>query len=341
MRRVRLISAENVVLEEFEPGEPSEGQVRLAMKYCGICGSDVHAYFNKHPFIKLPSFPGHECSAIIEKVGPGVTRLIRGQRVTLIPQLTCGDCHNCRNGRYNICERLRVIGAQAEGAMSELFNIDEVLVAPLPDEISLEEGALIEPLAVAVRAVKLAGSMLGRNALVLGSGTIGLFVAQVAKAAGASLVIVTDVLDYRLNLAKELGANQAVNSSTTPLTADTLRSLLSGGRADVIFEAVGAEDTMRQAIDLVAKGGTIVVIGVFGEDVRLNMGLVQDREITIKGSLMYLHEDFRDAISLVSAGSVKVRPFITHTFDLDRVREAFKTAAASKGQAMKVLVKVG
>jgi len=341
MRRVRLISAENVVLEEFEPGEPSEGQVRLAMKYCGICGSDVHAYFNKHPFIKLPSFPGHECSAIIEKVGPGVTRLIPGQRVTLIPQLTCGDCHNCRNGRYNICERLRVIGAQAEGAMSELFNIDEVLVAPLPDEISLEEGALIEPLAVAVRAVKLAGSMLGRNALVLGSGTIGLFVAQVAKAAGASLVIVTDVLDYRLNLAKELGANQAVNSSTTPLTADTLRSLLSGGRADVIFEAVGAEDTMRQAIDLVAKGGTIVVIGVFGEDVRLNMGLVQDREITIKGSLMYLHEDFRDAISLVSAGSVKVRPFITHTFDLDRVREAFKTAAASKGQAMKVLVKVG
>jgi len=340
MRRVRLVSAKHVVLEEFSPEEPKEGQVRLRVKFCGICGSDLHAYFNKHPFIKLPGVPGHECSAVIEKLGPGVVNLKDEQRVTLIPQLACGECYNCRNGRYNICERLRVIGAQADGAMSELFNVESKLVVPLPDEISLEEAALVEPLAVAVRAVKAAGSLLGKNVVVLGSGPVGLFIIQVAKVAGASTVLATDIFDSRLKLAKELGADHVVNSRRVELTKEKLRSFFLGERVGVVFEAVGVESTIRQAINIVGKGGLIVVVGVFGEETRVNMGLVQDREITVKGSLMYLHEDFYDALSLIIRGSVKAKPLITHTFNMDQVEEAFNTAAISKENAIKVLLKI-
>jgi L-iditol 2-dehydrogenase len=339
MRRARLISAERVVLEEFDPEEPREDEVRLEVEFCGICGSDVHAYFNKHPFIKLPRVPGHECSAVIEKLGASVVGLQVGQRVTLIPQLACGKCHNCRNGRYNICENLRVIGAQVDGAMSELFNVDSSLVIPIPDEISLEEAALIEPLAVAVRAVKAAGGLLGKKVVVLGSGAIGLFIAQVSKAAGASAVVSTDVSEFRLKLAKELGADVVVNARETPITRDALSSLVPEGRIDVAFEAVGIESTIRQAIESVAKGGTVIVVGVFGDETRVNMGLIQDREIRVQGSLMYLREDFQDAISLMSRKLVKVRPLITHISDLDHVEDAFRTATL-KERAVKVLVRI-
>ena len=339
MRRARLISAERVVLEEFDPEEPREDEVRLSVEFCGICGSDVHAYFNKHPFIKLPRVPGHECSAVIEKLGASVVGLQVGQRVTLIPQLACGKCHNCRNGRYNICENLRVIGAQVDGAMSELFNVDSSLVISIPDEISLEEAALIEPLAVAVRAVKAAGGLLGKKVVVLGSGAIGLFIAQVSKAAGVSAVVSTDVSEFRLKLAKELGADVVVNARETPITRDALSSLVPEGRIDVAFEAVGIESTIRQAIESVAKGGTVIVVGVFGDETRVNMGLIQDREIRVQGSLMYLREDFQDAISLMSRKLVKVRPLITHISDLDHVKDAFRTATLRE-RAVKVLVRI-
>lgn len=338
MNRVKIISAKNVVLENFIPEDPRADQVRLRVMHCGICGSDIHAYFNEHPFIKLPAIPGHECSAIVEKLGESVTNLRIGQPVTFIPQLTCGKCYNCRNGRYNICDDLKVIGAQADGAMAELFNVDAGLVLPLPESIDLKDAALVEPLAVAVHATKLAGNILGENVLILGAGTIGLFLTQVAKMAGAGNVIVTDLFDFRLDLAGSLGADHLINPKQTVLTKNELRRMLGGGDIGVVFEAVGVEQTIRQAIELPRKGGKVLVVGVFGQDSKVNMGLVQDREITIQGSLMYLREDFVDAISFLSRRSVKASPIITNTFNAEEAPEAFSTAATSKGNCVKVLV---
>jgi L-iditol 2-dehydrogenase len=340
MKRVRIKEKEVVVLEDYSPTEPSDYEVRLKVAYCGICGSDVHAYFNEHPFISLPAIPGHECSATIEKLGSKVSGLKVGQKVTFIPQLTCGKCYNCRNGRYNICENLKVIGAQADGAMAELFNVDSKLIVPLPDDFDLMDAALVEPLAVAVHAVKATGSLFGENVIVLGAGTIGLLLAQVSKFAGASNVMITDVFNSRLKLAKQLGVDFTINSREFSLTKNYLREMFGEREVGVIFEAVGIEATIKQAIELVRKGGRITVVGVFGKETKVNMGLVQDREISIRGSLMYLREDFEDAVELIRKEKVKVKPLITHIFELKDANKAFETAAKEKEKALKVLIKV-
>jgi L-iditol 2-dehydrogenase len=340
MKRVRIKEKEVVVLEEYSPTESSDYEVRLKVAYCGICGSDVHAYFNEHPFISLPAIPGHECSATIEKLGSKVSGLKVGQKVTFIPQLTCGKCYNCRNGRYNICENLKVIGAQADGAMAELFNVDSKLIVPLPDDFDLMDAALVEPLAVAVHAVKATGSLFGENVIVLGAGTIGLLLAQVSKFAGASNVMITDVFNSRLKLAKQLGVDFTINSREFSLTKNYLREMFGEREVGVIFEAVGIEATIKQAIELVRKGGRITVVGVFGKETKVNMGLVQDREISIRGSLMYLREDFEDAVELIRKEKVKVKPLITHIFELKDANKAFETAAKEKEKALKVLIKV-
>jgi L-iditol 2-dehydrogenase len=340
MKRVKIKGKELVELEDYSPAEPSEHEVRLKVAYCGICGSDVHAYFNEHPFISLPAIPGHECSATIEKLGSNVSGLKVGQKVTFIPQITCGKCYNCRNGRYNICESLKVIGAQADGAMSELFNVDSKLVIPLPDDFDLMDAALIEPLAVAVHAVKVTGSLFGENVVILGAGTIGLLLAQVSKFVGASSVMITDVFNSRLKLAKQLGVDFVVNSRDFSLTKKYLSETFGERATGVIFEAVGIEATIRQAIELVKKGGRVTVVGVFGKEVKVNMGFVQDREINIKGSLMYLREDFEDAVELIRKEKVKVKPLVTHIFELKDAGNAFETAAKEKEKALKVLVKI-
>ncbi|MBO3758068.1 MAG: alcohol dehydrogenase catalytic domain-containing protein [Thermoproteota archaeon] len=340
MKKVKIKEKELVELEEYSPSEPSDHEVRLKVAYCGICGSDVHAYFNEHPFISLPIVPGHECSATVEKLGGKVSGLKVGQKVTFIPQLTCGKCYNCRNGRYNICENLKVIGAQVDGAMTELFNVDSKLVVPLPDDFDLMDAALIEPLAVAIHAVKVTGSLFGENVLILGAGTIGLLLAQVSKFVGASSVMITDVFNSRLKLAKQLGADFAINSREFNLTKNYLRETFGEREAGVIFEAVGIEATIKQAVELVRKGGRITVVGVFGKETKVNAGLIQDREINIRGSLMYLKEDFEDAVELIRKGKVHVKPFITHIFELKDASKAFETAAKEKEKALKVLIKI-
>lgn len=340
MKRVKIADKEKVILEEFTPREPLENEVRLKIAYCGICGSDVHAYFGEHPFIPIPAYPGHECSGIIEKVGSKVSNLKVGQKVTFLPQVTCGKCYNCRNGRYNICEELKVIGAQTEGAMAELFNVDSKLIIPLPDNFDLKDASLIEPLSVAVHAVKRAGNILGENVVILGAGTIGLLLLQVAKVAGAKNVLITDIYDSRLNLAKELGAEFTVNTRKQNLTREYINSIFGERGVGVVFEAVGIEATIRQAIEIVRKGGEIIVVGVFGKETTVKMSLVQDREINIKGSLMYLKEDFEDSVNLIERGKVNVSKLITHVFNLEEAEEAFKVASKEKERAIKVLIKI-
>lgn len=337
---MKIASPNMVVIEDVLPQEPRDDQVRLSMRYCGICGSDIHAFYGEHPFIRLPAIPGHECSGIIERLGRNVSNLKIGQPVTFIPQLTCGKCQNCRKGRYNICDELRVIGAQADGAMCELFNVESELIFPLPESIDMKEAALIEPIAVSVHAMKLAGNVLGENVMILGAGPIGLFLAQVAIVAGASMVVITDIYESRLKLARKLGVDHAINARETILSKHELKRLTGESEFEVIFEAVGIEQTITQGIELVQKGGKIVVVGVFRRGAMVKMSLVQDREITIQGSLMYLKEDFAEAITLLERGKVKAQPLITSIFSIDHAADAFRTAASSKDKEVKVLISI-
>ena len=338
MKRARVLGPRKIIVEDVPVPKVSQSEVLIKVEYCGICGSDIHAFLGKHPFIKPPITPGHEFSGTVVEVGEDVKSISVGDRVTVIPQLTCGKCYNCRIGRYNICRNLKVIGCQVDGAMAEFFSVDEKLVFKLPDEISLKEAALIEPAAVAVHAVRLSDVRLGDNVVVLGAGPIGLLTLQCAKLSGAKKVVVTDLIDFRLKLAEKLGADYVVNVAETDLEK-FVEEELGVDSVDLVFECVGVEATINQAIDVVRKGGQVVVVGVFSGKTPVKIHLVQDREIVLKGSLMYLREDFQRAIDLIASKKLQVSPLITHVVPLSRVEEAYRIAVEKKTEAVKVLVR--
>ena len=170
-----------IEFREIPVPEAGPGQVLVRIMEIGVCGSDIHVYHGEHPFTSYPVTQGHEVSGVIEKLGKGVEGLSVGQKVTIQPQVVCGECWPCRNGKYNLCESLKVMGFQTTGVASEYFAVDGEKVTPLPEEMSLEEGAMIEPLGVAVHAVRRAGDVRGRDICVLGAGPIGILVAQAAK----------------------------------------------------------------------------------------------------------------------------------------------------------------
>jgi L-iditol 2-dehydrogenase len=339
MKQVELSAPESVRLIEVPRPSPGPDELLIAVAQVGICGSDIHAYHGKHPFIQLPVIPGHEFAGTVVEVGPDVRGFDPGQRVTVEPSLVCGQCYNCTHGRYNICEHLEVIGCQTTGAMADYVTTPAAKAFLLPDDVTWDQAALVEPLAVAVHAVRVAQVRAGANLLILGAGTIGLMALQAAKAMGAGDVIITDLLQDRLDLALQLGADKAVNPATSDLVP-VLEETFGPQRADVIIECVGVAATARDAIGVARKGTRIVLAGVFEEEVSVNLGLVQDRELELVGTLMYVKEDFATALELLRDGKVQADPLITHRFPLDQAAEAF-VAADSREDALKVLIEVG
>ena len=201
-----------IIFREVPVPEVKDDQVLVKIMNIGICGSDIHVYHGKHPFTSYPVTQGHEVSGEVVKLGKDVTVFHEGQKVTIEPQVYCGECYPCRHGKYNLCEELKVMGFQTTGTASEYFAVDASKVTPIPEEMSYEEGAMIEPLAVAVHGVKQVGDVKGMNIAVLGAGPIGNLVAQAAKGMGAAKVMITDVSDLRLDKAKECGIDVCVNT---------------------------------------------------------------------------------------------------------------------------------
>jgi L-iditol 2-dehydrogenase len=338
VKQVELHAPEDVRLIESPRPVPGPDEVLVAVARVGICGSDLHAYHGRHPFIQLPVVPGHEFSGTVVEVGAEVCDYAPGQRVTVEPSLVCGVCYNCTHGRYNICEELRVIGCQSPGAMAEYLAVPATKVLPLPDPVTWDQAAMAEPLAVAVHAIRVARLPPKARVLILGAGTIGLLALQVAKTMGADRVMITDLLQERLDLALQLGADKAVNPGMTDL-ATALEEAFGPRRADVIIECAGVAATARDAIRVARKGTRIVVAGVFEQEVPVNLGLVQDRELELVGTLMYVDDDFSIALELLQDGRVKVEPLITQRFPLDRAAEAFATADNREG-SLKILIEV-
>jgi L-iditol 2-dehydrogenase len=334
-----------------QPGEiefrdvqrPSIGddQVLIEMRRIGVCGSDIHVYHGKHPYTSYPVVQGHEVSGVVAEVGQGVEGLAVGDKVTFTPQVTCGTCHPCQHGMYHICESLKVMGFQTDGAAQEFFAIDADKVLKVPDHVSLDQAAMVEPVSVAVHALSRAGEdVAGKKVLVLGAGTIGNLVAQVAKATGASAVMITDISDYKLDKARACGIDFPVNTRQEDLGEAILRHF-GPSRADLILECVGVQDTITQAVENARKGTTIVVVGVFGEKPVVDLGLVQDRELSLVGTLMYQKRDYERAIELVAEDRLRLDQMITHRFSFETYPEAYETIDASQGHYMKVMIELG
>ena len=316
---------------------PDPDQVIVRIRRIGICGSDIHVFHGRHPYTSYPIVQGHEISGIVSQIGSRVEDLAVDDPVTIMPQVTCGTCHPCRHGMYHICESLAVMGFQTDGAAQERFAVDASQAVKLPEGISLDWAAMIEPISVGAHALARGGGARDKNVLVLGAGTIGNLTAQVARASGARAVMVTDISDYKLAKARDCGIDAAVNAGEVELDEAILENF-GPDRADLIVECVGAQETITQAVACARKGTTIVIVGVFGEKPVVDLGLVQDRELSLVGTLMYQETDYRRAVELVGAGSLRLDPLITHRFPFAQYLEAYRAIEAAQGKTMKVMI---
>jgi L-idonate 5-dehydrogenase len=316
-------------------------QLRVRVRFGGICGSDLH-YFQDGGFgtirVKEPMVLGHEVAGTIEEVGSAVAGFEPGDRIAISPSLPCGACRYCQQGLQNHCLDMRYFGSamrtpHVQGAFRREIVVEQGQAFKLADTVSDQEGAMAEPLAVALHAVRRAGPLLGQNVLVTGCGPIGALVVVAARHAGASNIVVTDRGDYPLRSALKVGADQALNVAESP---DALEPFTADkGQFDVLFEASGNERALRGAFDALRPRGVIVQVGIGGE-MQLAINTIVAKEFDLRGTFRF-HEEFGIAVDLLNRGLVDVKPLISATISYRDAGRAF-ALAADRSQAMKVLL---
>lgn len=339
MRQAVMTAPGVIEFRDVPIPEVGAGEVLIRVKSIGVCGSDIHVYHGKHPYTSYPVVQGHEVSGEVVKTGSAVTDLKIGDKVTLQPQLVCGKCYSCTHGNYHICDELKVMGFQTTGLASEYFSVVCEKVLRLPESLSFDEGAMVEPLAVAVHSSSRGGNLTGKKVMVLGAGTIGNLMAQAAKGMGAAKTMITDISNYRLKIAAACGIDYCINVRKQQLEQE-IQHNFGPDKADLIIECVGTNATIDQAIQYARKGTDIIVVGVFGEKVTVDLGLVQDRELRLIGSLMYQEKDYRKAIELIETGAVKLNPLITDHFDFKDYLAAYQYIEKKKDRVMKVIIRL-
>ena len=339
MKQALMTAPGQIVFTDVEQPTPKADEVILQTRRIGVCGSDIHVYHGLHPYTGYPVVQGHEVGGVVAAVGANVTHVQVGDKITFMPQVTCGQCYPCQHGMYHICESLKVMGFQTGGAAQEYFALPADTVLKLPDDMSLDQAAMIEPIAVTVHALARGGGADGKRVIVLGAGTIGNLTAQVAQASGAKAVMITDLSDYKLAKARECGIEYCINTGRENLGAAIARDF-GPDKADLILECVGVEATMTDAVQYARKGSTIVVVGVFGKKPQVDLGLVQDRELTLTGTLMYQRADYERAIELVAGGKLHLDAMITHRFPFDQYLDAYHAIENAHGDYLKVMIEL-
>ena len=342
MLKATLAAPEHIVLGECDIPEPLENQILIKIERIGVCGSDPTIYFGRHPYVKYPVVMGHEFSGTVAALGNGVNAPAAGTRVAVIPHLVCGECEACKNGIYNFCESLRCTGAEADGAHCEYIAMPKEMVLPIPDTMSLDDAAMVEPACVAYHAAKRGEIEPDDTVLVIGAGPIGNFCMQSCKALGAKKVYIADMDPERLELAKSLGADGIIDVSRESLD-DGLARLCGGGKkTDLFFDCVGEKGRVFNDILKLARRGTrVVIVGVLqnGYDIPLLPDFVQ-HELRLSGTTMYTPADYRDMIELMGAGRIRTQGMITHYFDLPQIIDVFHMIAKRGEKFFKIIFRV-
>jgi 6-hydroxycyclohex-1-ene-1-carbonyl-CoA dehydrogenase len=319
-------------LEEWATPNPGSGEIVVRVAACGVCHTDLHYIDHGVPtFKKPPLILGHEAAGIVAAVGAGVIDRREGDRVLLPAVLTCGHCSNCRTGRENICLNMRMFGNDIDGAYAEYVVAPAKDTFILPDSIPLIEGSIIaDAISTPFHAVKNRGQVRGGDhVVVFGCGGIGLNIVQIAVAFGAD-VIAVDLQNEKLNVAKSLGATATINPEHVERVDKEVRKLTGGG-ADIGFEAIGNPKTIAAAFACVRNGGRMVVVGYTDRDVALNAGRIMYREMEVVGSLGCRPVDYPRLIDMVAAGRIKVKELVSHRFALEDTNKAFDQLRAGQG----------
>ena len=337
-----LLLSEYKHLEVTDVPTPELGprEVLVQVAACGICGSDVHGYDGSSGRRIPPIVMGHEAAGIITSVGSEVSNFAPGDRVTFDSTVYCGECEFCLKGDVNLCNNRQVIGVSCgefkrAGAFAEYVTVPVHIVYRLPDALSFAEAAMLEAVSVALHAVRVSKLKGGETALVIGAGMIGLLVLQAARAAGCSRVFVADVDGTRLKLAATLAADATIEASGEGLVQEILR--LTGGGVDVVFEAVGRNETVAGAIDCVRKGGTVTLVGNIASEVSLPLQKVVTRQIRLQGSCASAGE-YPEAMELLAQGKIQVGPLITAVAPLSDGPGWFQRLYDREPNLMKVIL---
>lgn len=318
---------------DVRPLNPNE--VLVKVRASAICGSDLHIARGLHPSVPLPATIGHEFSGDIVEIGNQVTKTNVGMRVTVEPCLVCGVCDACRHGEYGYCEHISFTYRNGDGAMADYVIVKEDSVYELPSYLDYETGALIEPLAVATHAVRRADIRLGETVLVIGAGAIGIMIAAMCRKSGAAQIIISDLSDYRLDLAKKVGADITINSARENLT-DTISRLTKGKGIDKSFECVGQETCFLQSIMTLKRNGLATIVGIYEHpEVTFPVSRLVTHEIRIQGAQGYCW-DF--PIALAAAKEIPLRMLITHRFPLKELQKALNTALDQTSNSIKILL---
>lgn len=341
MKCARILEAYKFDYPELPIPEPGDDKVLLRNRFLGVCASDIQVYHGKHKYVKYPLVLGHEVSAVVEKVGKNVTDFKAGDRVVLQPQVVCGKCLPCESGRFNVCEELKVIGIHMDGCACEYIAVSPWNLHKTPDSLSDEVAALVEPVAVGVGSVKRSRDYKDANIVVLGAGTIGNLTAQCAKAMGARAVMITDILDSKLEIAKKCGIDFCVNTAKADLGKAIVKAFGAHRRADIIIDCAATRATFASAIACARKNSTIVISGNFKEPVEFDVPAIQRSEINLIGHMMYVKEDFADALRMLQDGSIRSDLIITQHFPLAEYDKAYAFIDENPADCMKVLIDIG
>ena len=344
MKALVLSNYRQLEIAELPKPRPAADELLIRVEACGICGSDVHGYDGSTGRRIPPIVMGHEAAGVVEEVGSAVSSFRAGDRVTFDSTVFCGRCFFCRRGQVNLCDGREVIGVSTPafrrmGAFAEYVAVPARIAYHLPPEMPFAHAALIEAVSVAVHAVSLTPIALDDTVLVVGAGMIGLLTLQAAMLAGAGRVFVIDVDDTRLQLARDLGATRTFNSLEAGALAEIME-LTAGRGVDAALECVGTTATVKYAVDLVRKGGTVTLVGNIAPTIELGLQSVVTRQIRVQGSCASSGE-YPACIALMSRGAIRVEPLLTAVAPLEDGADWFRRLYAREPGLLKVVLQPG
>jgi L-iditol 2-dehydrogenase len=338
-----LLYTKPYTFEYTDVPDPTVGDddILVRVKACGICGSDVHGHTGQTGRRLPPLIMGHEAAGVVERTGRSVTGFARGDRICFDSTVYCNRCPACQQGQYNRCAKRQVLGVsipefKRHGAFAEFVAVPHWICARLPDHMSFVQAALLEPASIGTHAANRPPLSSGDTIVVIGAGTIGLFILQAARIRGAGTTIASDVNEFRLDLARQVGTDVCINPGKVDLQEEIYKRT-SGQGADVVFEAVGFSETFRQAITLTKMGGCLVAVGNLQKETQFNLQELVSRELTFTGSCASAGE-FRACIDLIASGRIDVRPLISEVLPLHEGPAAFKRLLDGKENLLKIVL---
>lgn len=337
MTGIRTMARSEIPMPKAAPGE-----IVVAINHVGICGSDIHFYTEGRigkKVVEEPLILGHEAAGTIVEVGEGVDGLVVGDRVALEPGRACGHCEYCMGGRYNLCPSVAFMASPPyDGALRNYMAYPASLAFKLPDNISTEEGAMVEPLAVGLHAARRGEVQLGKTVAILGGGPIGIMTVLACRAMSATKVIVSDLFDTRLANALKFGADVAVNPKHTDVEAAVLDAT-DGQGADVVFETAGSPVTMAQTVKLVKRGGLIVIVGNITKGTSFDFLAITNREVDIRPVFRY-RNIYPIAIDAIRTGKIDLKALAPRIFPFDQTQAAFDYTIDNAEEVIKTLIRV-